>query len=217
MARASLTPSLSSCGGHGVEGADGVLVLDEVAQLGVLLFADGRLQRDRGLADAQDLPDLAVGHAHLGGDLLGQRLAAHVLQQLALHADELVDLLDHVHRDADGAGLVGDGPGDGLPDPPGGVGGELVALAVVELLHRADEAQVALLDEVEEAHAVGVVALGDGDDQAQVGLGQLVLGPDVAPLDALGQRHLLLRGEELDPADLLEVHAHRDRWWARRR
>ena len=150
-----------------------------------------------------------VGHAHLGGDLLRSGLAAHVLQQLALHPDELVDLLHHVHGDADGAGLVGDGPGDGLPDPPGGVGGELVSLAVVELLHRPDETQVALLDEVEEAHAVGVVALGDGDHQAQVGLGELVLGPDVAPLDALGQRHLLLGGEQLDPADLLEVHAHR--------
>ena len=30
--------------------------------------------------------------------------------------------LDHVDRDADGAGLVGDGPGDRLANPPGGVG-----------------------------------------------------------------------------------------------
>ena len=58
--------------GHGVERPDGVLVLDEVAQLGVLFVTDGRLQRDRGLADAQDLADLGVGHAHLGGDLLGR-------------------------------------------------------------------------------------------------------------------------------------------------
>ena len=44
--------------------------------------------------------------------------------------------------------LAGQGPGDGLPDPPGGVGGELVALGVVELLHRPDQAQVALLDQL---------------------------------------------------------------------
>ena len=86
-------------------------------------------------------------------DLLGGRLAAQLLEQLALDADQLVDRLDHVHRDADGAGLVGDGPGDGLADPPGGVGGELEALGVVELLHRPDQAQVALLDQVEEQHA----------------------------------------------------------------
>ena len=71
----------------------------------------------------------------------GHGLAAQVLQELALHPDELVDGLHHVHRDADGAGLVGDGPGDGLADPPGGVGAELVTLAVVELLHRADQAR----------------------------------------------------------------------------
>ena len=36
-----------------------------------------------------------------------------------------------------------------------------------------------------------------------------MLGPDIAALDALGQRHFLLRGEQFDPPDLLEVHAHR--------
>jgi len=55
-------------------------------------------------------------------------LAAQVLEQLALRAGQLVDDLDHVHRDADRTGLVGHGPGGGLPDPPGGVRGELVTL-----------------------------------------------------------------------------------------
>ncbi len=56
---------------------------------------------------------------------------AQVLEHLALHARELVDDLDHVHRDTDGAGLVGHGAGDGLTDPPGGVRGALVALDMV--------------------------------------------------------------------------------------
>ena len=79
-------------------------------------------------------------------------------------------------RDADGAGLVGDGPGDGLADPPGGVGRELEALRVVELLDGPHEAEVALLDQVEEGHAPADVALGDRDDEAEVGLGELLLG-----------------------------------------
>ena len=37
-------------------------------------------------------------------------------------AHQLVDRLDHVHRDADGARLVGDRAGDRLADPPGRVG-----------------------------------------------------------------------------------------------
>ena len=73
-----------------------------------------------------------------------------VLEHLALHAGQLVDDLDHVDGDTDRAGLVGHRPGDGLPDPPRGVGRELVALGVVELLDRTDEAKVAFLDEVED-------------------------------------------------------------------
>ena len=55
-----------------------------------------------------------------------------------------------MHRDADGARLVGDRAGDGLADPPRGVGRELVAAAVFELVHRLHQADVAFLDQVEE-------------------------------------------------------------------
>ena len=66
--------------------------------------------------------------------------------------------------------------GDGLADPPRGVGGELEALGVVELLDRADQAEVALLDEVEQRHATTHVALGDRHDESKVRLGELLLG-----------------------------------------
>jgi len=66
--------------------------------------------------------------AHLGGDLLGCGFAAHVLQELALHADQLVDGLDHVHRDADGGAWSAMGARDRLADPPRRVGRELVPL-----------------------------------------------------------------------------------------
>ena len=65
-----------------------------------------------------------------------------------LHAHLAVDALDHVHRNADGARLVGDGPADGLADPPGGIGAELEPQVVVELLHRPQQANVAFLDQV---------------------------------------------------------------------
>jgi hypothetical protein len=81
-----------------------------------------------------------------------------------------------VHGDADGAGLVGDGAGDGLANPPGGVGAELVAALVLELVDGLHEADVAFLDEVEEGHAAVGVFLADADDEAQVGLDELHLG-----------------------------------------
>ena len=63
---------------------------------------------------------------------------------------ELAHRLDHVHRDADRAGLVGDRAGDRLADPPRGVRGELVAAAVLVLVDRPHQAGVAFLDEVQE-------------------------------------------------------------------
>ena len=64
----------------------------------------------------------------------GVGFAAKILDQLLLHAHQLVDRFDHVHRDADGARLVGDGAGDRLANPPSGVGGEFVAAAILEFL-----------------------------------------------------------------------------------
>ena len=137
-----------------------------------------------------------------------------------------------MHGDADGAGLICHGAGDGLANPPGGVGGELEALGVVELFDGADEAEVTFLDEVEEEHAAAGVALGKGDDEAQVGFEQVVLGSLAvvddpahgllevfvhvgvfgklvfcveAGLDAHGKVNLLLRVEQRDLTDLLEV------------
>ena len=96
----------------GVRGDDSLRVLDEVAQLRVLLLADGCLEGHRLLGDLLDLAHAVGAHIHLGADLLRGRVAAEVLKQLALHAHELVDGLDHVDRDTDGTGLVGDCAGN---------------------------------------------------------------------------------------------------------
>ena len=86
--------------------------------------------------------------------------------------------------------LVGDRPRDGLADPPRRVRRELEALAVVELLDRADEPERALLDEVEEREAAAEISLRDRDDQPEVGLGHVLLRAQVAALDALRERDL---------------------------
>ena len=99
----------------------------------------------------------------------GLRVAAELALERAAGAADLVELLDHVHRQPDDAGLLGDAAGDRLAYPPGRVGRELVALGVVELLDRADQAGVALLDQVEHRHLGAAVLAGDRDDQPQVG------------------------------------------------
>ncbi len=75
-----------------------------------------------------------------------------------------------MHRDADGAGLVGNGAGDCLPDPPGGIGGEFVSSAVFKFFDRFHQAHVPFLNEVEEGESAVGVFFGNTDDETQVGL-----------------------------------------------
>src|SRR6202034_1065358 len=113
---------------------------------------------------------------HTASDLFRGGFATKLLHELTAGADKLVDGLDHVHRDTDGAGLVRDGAGNGLTDPPGSVGREFVTATVLELVDGLHETDVALLNEVEELQAAVGVLLRDRDDEAKVGLDELALG-----------------------------------------
>ena len=101
-----------------------------------------------------------------------------------------------VHREPDRAARVRDAAGDRLADPPRGVRGELEALAPVELLDRVHQAEVALLDQVQQREARGLVLLGDRDDEAQVRLHEGALGIVAVP-DVLAELTLLGRGQGL--------------------
>src|SRR3954465_5257446 len=190
--------------GGAVVGRLGALVGDELAELRLLLVADRLLERHRRLRRALDRVDLVGLNARHVGDLLGRRLAAQLGHELALRAPDLVQLLDHVHRDADRARLVGERAGDRLADPPSRVGRELEALAVVELLGGTHEPERALLDQVEEGKPLVAVVLRDRDHEAQVRLDHLLLGVEIAALDALGEVDLLLSREQAHLADVLQ-------------
>src|SRR5436190_6504325 len=186
-----------------------VLVREEVSELRLVLVSDRLLERDRRLRAAPDVLDLLDRKVELLADLRGQRLAAELRAQLALGADDLVQLLDHVHGHPDRARLVRERAGDRLPDPPGRVGRELEALAVVELLRRANEPDRPLLDQIEERQALVPVLLRDRHDEAEVRLDHLLLRGVVAALDPLRELDLLRGGEQVDLADVLEEQLQR--------
>src|SRR5574337_152357 len=142
----------------------------------VLIVADRRFHGNRFLGDLEYLAHLIFRHFHLDREFIRRRFAAHFLQHLARDAVELVDGLDHMHRNADGACLVRNRARDRLANPPGRVSRELVTAAVFEFVHGVHQADVAFLDQVEELQAAVGVFLGDGNHQAQVGLDHLFLG-----------------------------------------
>src|SRR5262249_34651377 len=71
-----------------------------------------------------------------------------------------------------------EGPLNRLLDPPGGVGAEANALIGVEAFDGAEQADVALLDEIGQRHAATAVVLGDADDKAEVGPDHAFAGAD---------------------------------------
>src|SRR5262249_52337122 len=119
------------------------LIFDEIAEVRILLFTDRSLQRNRLLGDLQDFSDLRRRDVHLLGDLFRGRFTAELLDQRARGADQLVDRFDHMHRDANGAGLIGDSSSDRLADPPRRIGRELVTASVLELVNGFHQADVA--------------------------------------------------------------------------
>ena len=90
------------------------------------------------------------GEAGLGRDLVERRVAVQLLAERPARALHAAHLVGDVDGQPDRAALLGERARDRLPDPPGRVGRELEAERVVELLDRADQAEVALLDQVEQ-------------------------------------------------------------------
>src|SRR3989338_6697206 len=131
-----------------LERVDRLFVLDEVTELAVFFGAHRRLERNDVLTDLLDVRDLLDVHLHFDGEFFERRLAAEFLDEAALRVRQFVDRFDNVDGDADGAGLVGDGAGDRLADPPGCIGAEFEAALGIELLDRAEETDVPLLDKI---------------------------------------------------------------------
>src|SRR5262245_14346058 len=92
--------------------------LDQVAQGGVAVLADGQVERYRILHHGQDLLDTGDRNARARRHFRGAGIAPFLLVELAPLAQHLGGGLRHVHGDADGAALVGDGARHRLADPP---------------------------------------------------------------------------------------------------
>src|SRR4051794_36613206 len=187
-----------------LEGIRRLAVGEEVAELALVVGADGLVERDRRLCGAERLVDVLDRETRGLGQLLLRRLAAELDFEPARGARELLLPLDDVDRDADRPGVIRDRALDRLADPPRRVGRKLVAAAPVELLDGAVQPERSLLDQVEERDPETAVALRDRDNEAEVRLDHAALRALVAALDRLGEDDLLVRGQQLVPAHVRE-------------
>ena len=220
-------------------GLDGLGVLDQVPELAVAVLAERGVQRDR-LAGVLRCTSMSFSRGHVPAWPRARRGWARGPGPAGppLHPGQRAGGLGHVHRKADRAGLLGHRPGDRLPDPPGGVRGELVAPGVIELLHRPDQAQVPSW--IRSRNSIPRPAYRRATEttrrrlassrwslallpssatrsrstlwacRAPAAAGELLLG-EQARFDPLGQLDLLPGGEQRHLADLPQVVLHRAR------
>src|ERR1700722_8729655 len=169
-------------------------IFNEVAQVRIFFLANRSVERDRFLCDLEHFANLGHRDIHPAGDLFRSGLAPQFLHQLPRGTNQLVDGLDHVHRNTNRPGLIGNRAGNRLANPPGGIRGELVTTTVFELVDCLHQTDVAFLDQIQKLQTAVGVLLGNRNHQAQVSLDQLahsLLGVHIA-LD-----HLALGALEL--------------------
>ncbi len=109
--------------------------------------------------------------------------------------------------DADRAALIGERTSNRLADPPGRVGRELVPLLPVELVHRAEKAEIPFLNQVEEREVgrTADVLLRNRDHETQVAPREDIARFRVALLDALRELALFGGGQKRVLPYLAEV------------
>src|SRR5829696_8695754 len=110
-----------------------------------------------------------------------------------------------MHRDSDGATLVGHGPANGLADPPGSVCREAEATLRIELLDRPHQPYVAFLNQILKRKPHPPVFLGHRHNQPEVALYQLFAGSLVSGTRRPGEGYLLLGAQEPAPPDSRQV------------
>ena len=158
-----------------INGSRGVLVLDEVAEVGFVLVADG-WSSDSGSDRFVDLPDLLDRFIDLRRQLLDSRFTFEFLVHLSLHplhrfiASTMCTGIRIVRAWSAIARVIARRIHQVARRR------EFEALGVVELLDRSHQAEVALLHEIKKHHAAADIALGDRHDQTQFAR-EFIAGP----------------------------------------
>jgi hypothetical protein len=143
--------------------------------------------------------------AQLLGQFLVGRLASERAGQTVRHAAQLGHLAHGQRAQTDGVGLLAQSTVDRLPDPPRSVTAEFAAFERTEPLHRFDQAEIALGDQIRHGQAEMAELPRDAHNQPQVRRDHPVARLLAARLRAERKLRFLLRRQQRNLADLMEV------------
>ena len=87
----------------------------------IVIVADRRFHRYRLFGNLHDFEDLVFGHLHQFSKPPAVRFHTGFLKLLTRNAVHAVDRFDHMHRNTNRAGLIGNASRDGLTNPPRGI------------------------------------------------------------------------------------------------
>ena len=176
-----------------------------IAEAVVLAGRHGSVQRHVPLCDAHGQRHFVHGNGHVPGDLVMGGFPAKLLHHGAGPLADPIQRTGAIERYAHDTALLGQRLQDGLANPPDGVGDELDLLRLVELLRGADQAEVALVDEVGKGDPLILVPLRDRHDESQIGADERIEGFAIVIADAAGQFRLAFTRDQGIPADILQV------------
>jgi hypothetical protein len=183
----------------GLKRGIGAFVAHKVTEHRTRIVAQWLVERgDRGRR-APQLLHAGDRETGAGRELRRRRWAARFTDELELRLAQARDSARHADGNPNWARGFGESPADGFADPPGRIGREATTAAIVELLGRPNQADAALLDQVEQRRSARWVSLRDRDDEAEVGLNKSLLGSQIASLDPPRERPLLISSQERVP------------------
>ncbi|KAF5038643.1 hypothetical protein DSECCO2_552110 [anaerobic digester metagenome] len=147
---------------------------------------------------------LKAGH---GADFLhGWIFGAQVFHQGTLSLLDLHQLVGSVQRQPHSPAFFINGLHDGLTNPPNGVTDEVIALVGIELIQSRHQADVSLVDQVNQGYPLILILLGHIHHEAEVGFNHPFAGEFITFLHTLGQCKFLFCTEQRNTVDFFEVH-----------
>src|SRR5579872_2586449 len=131
-----------------IGGRGGACILQHIGEVILFIVNEGRIERNRRFGDGLKFNNALFGEICRSCQLFGRWVMSQLLIEMARNTFQLINKLHHMYRNMNGACMLGDGPADGLTNPPCGIGAETEAASRIKFLYCANEAEVAFLHEV---------------------------------------------------------------------